>query len=58
MKIIDIWFDHVSKNDCCICDNCGQYITNVYTITYDNGLKLQYKVHRGRDKTRSLAKNI
>lgn len=44
MKIIDIRFDHVSKNDGCICDNCGQYITNVYTITYDNGLKLHYGI--------------
>ena len=40
--IQDIRFDHVGKQEGFICDQCGAYITNVYTVTYSNGLKMQY----------------
>lgn len=42
--IRDIRFDHVPKDAGFICDRCGEYITNVYTVTYDNGLKASYGI--------------
>lgn len=42
--IKDIKFDHVSKQEGFICDRCGAYITNVYTVTYSDGLEMRYGI--------------
>lgn len=42
--IQDIRFDHVGKKEGFICDQCGAYITNVYTVTYSDGLKMHYGI--------------
>lgn len=39
--IQDIRFDHVGKQEGSICDQCGAYITNVYTVIYSDGLKMR-----------------
>lgn len=42
--IRNITFKHVWKNEGEICDQCGAYIVNVYTITYSDGLKMRYGI--------------
>lgn len=40
--IQDIRFDHVGKSEGFICDQCGAYITNIYTVNYSDGLQMKY----------------
>ena len=40
--IKDITFWHYGKNEGLLCDRCGAYITNVYTVTYSDGLIARY----------------
>lgn len=37
-----ISFAHVGRNEGCLCDRCGQYIQNIVTVTYSDGLILNY----------------
>ena len=40
--IKNINFEHVGRNAGCLCDRCGQYIQNIATVTYNDGLELHY----------------
>ena len=40
--IKDIRFDYVDRKDGLICDRCGAYIRNIYTVTYSDGLVARY----------------
>lgn len=40
--IKDIRFDSVGKKGGLICDCCGAYIRNIYTVTYSDGLVARY----------------
>lgn len=42
MYIQDIKFNTVDKRDGFLCDRCGAYITNIYTVTYSDGLVARY----------------
>lgn len=42
--IKDIRFDSVDKKDGLICDRCGAYIRNIYTVTYSDGLVARYGI--------------
>lgn len=37
-----ISFAHVGRNDGCLCDKCGQYIRNIVTVDYDDGVRINY----------------
>lgn len=39
-----ITFERVGKNDGCTCDKCGQYIRNIYTVQYLDGISLNYGI--------------
>jgi len=41
-KIKYISFASVGKNEGCLCDRCGQYIKNIVTVGYADGLTLNY----------------
>ena len=43
-RIKRIDFFTVSKDNPCICDKCGQCITNVWQVTYADGLRLTYGI--------------
>lgn len=40
IKRID--FAHVGKNEGCLCDKCGQYIQNIVSVYYDDGVCVNY----------------
>ena len=40
IKRID--FTHVARNEGTLCDRCGQYIQNIATVEYADGLTLNY----------------
>lgn len=40
IKRID--FSHVGRNEGTLCDRCGQYIQNIATVEYADGLTLNY----------------
>ena len=40
-----ISFAHVGRNEGCLCDRCGQYIQNIVTVDYADGVRINY----GRD---------
>lgn len=44
MKIKEISFSSVGKNEGCTCDRCGQYIKNIMTVKYADGLCMNYGV--------------
>ena len=50
--ITNISFNQYSKDDGMICDKCGAYIRNVYTVKYSNG----YIAHYGIDCFSKLRK--
>jgi hypothetical protein len=52
-NIARISFSRVGKNDGCLCDKCGQYIRNIVSVTYTDGLTLNY----GQDCFDKLWKN-
>lgn len=39
-----IRFDHVGRNEGCICDKCGQYIQNVWSVQYTPEITLHYGI--------------
>ena len=40
--IEDIRFDHVGKNEGCMCDNCGAWLTNIWTVKFREGESLHF----------------
>ena len=43
-QIKSIRFDRSGRNDGCTCDKCGQYIMNVWTVQYADGVTLHYGI--------------
>ena len=43
-RIIGIKFDHTGKNDGCTCDRCGQWITNIWTVKFDDGITAHFGI--------------
>lgn len=39
-----ISFSHVGKKEGCLCDNCGQYLTNIWTVTFQEGESLNFGI--------------
>lgn len=39
-----IHFQSVGRAEGCTCDRCGQYIQNIWTVEYKEGLKINYGV--------------
>ena len=37
-------FNHVKKEEGCMCDNCGQWITNIITVDFKEGESLRFGV--------------
>lgn len=42
--IQDIRFDSADKNGGLLCDRCGAYIKNIYTVTYSDSLVARYGI--------------
>ena len=40
--IEDIRFDHVGKAEGCMCDNCGAWLTNIWTVKFREGEYLHF----------------
>ena len=40
--IKNITFSHVGRNEGCCCDRCGQWLRNIVTVEYKEGLTLNY----------------
>lgn len=43
-QIKSIRFDRSGRNDGCTCDKCGQYIMNIWTVQYTDGVTLHYGI--------------
>ena len=43
-KIKKISFASVGRMEGCTCDKCGQYLQNIYTVEYQDGLRLNYGI--------------
>ena len=43
-RIKKIDFHHVGKLDGCLCDRCGQYIMNIWTVQYTDGVKANFGI--------------
>ena len=41
-RIKAITFEHTAKNDGCTCDRCGQWITNIITVRFTDGVSMNY----------------
>lgn len=41
-RITNIQFSSVDKMHGCTCDRCGQWIRNIVSVSYDDGLTLNY----------------
>lgn len=39
-----ISFSSVGKQEGCTCDRCGQYIKNIWTVEYEEGLRMNYGI--------------
>jgi hypothetical protein len=39
-----IHFNRVGQNEGCCCDKCGQYIRNIWTVEYTDGIKLNFGI--------------
>ena len=39
-----IKFSRVGKQEGCTCDRCGQYIRNIWTVDYKEGLTMNYGI--------------
>ena len=37
-----IGFARVGRNEGCLCDRCGQYIRNIVTVYYTDGIRINY----------------
>lgn len=46
-------FEHVDKNEGCLCDRCGAYIRNIISVEFTDGVKVNY----GQDCFEKLYKN-
>lgn len=46
-------FEHVGKNEGCLCDRCGAYIRNIVSVEFTDGVKVNY----GQDCFEKLYKN-
>lgn len=70
-RVTNLYFEHVRKQEGCLCDKCGQYIQNIYTVTYDDipvqhfGIDCFTKLMKtsnltevGKSKLRKLIKDI
>lgn len=40
--IKSISFAHVGKKEGCLCEKCGQYITNIVTVHWTDGVNIDY----------------
>ena len=40
--IEEIRFDHVGKTEGCMCDHCGAWITNIWTVKFREGESLHF----------------
>lgn len=43
-KIKKISFCRVGKQEGCICDRCGQYIRNIWTVQYTDGITARFGI--------------
>ena len=43
-RIRKIDFNHVGKKEGCLCDRCGQYITNIWTVQYADGITARFGI--------------
>lgn len=43
-RIKSISFSSVEKNEGCMCDRCGQYIRNIWTVKFDDGITMNYGI--------------
>lgn len=43
-RIQKVDFHHVGKQEGCLCDKCGQYITNVWTVQYTDGITARFGI--------------
>lgn len=43
-RIIDIRFSSVPTNEGCSCDRCGQWIKNVWAVSFSDGVKLKFGI--------------
>lgn len=43
-QIRRITFNHVGKQEGCLCDRCGQYIQNVWTVDYADGITAHFGI--------------
>ena len=41
-QIKEITFAHVGRLDGCLCDRCGQYIQNIVTVHWTDGVTINY----------------
>lgn len=51
--IKEIRFAHVGRNEGCLCDKCGQYIQNIVTVEFTDGITFDY----GQDCFKKLYDN-
>lgn len=51
--IKEIRFTHVGRNEGCLCDKCGQYIQNIVTVEFTDGITFDY----GQDCFKKLYDN-
>ncbi len=40
--IKSVTFAHVGRNEGCLCDRCGQYIQNIITVHWTDGIEINY----------------
>ena len=40
--IKSVRFNRVGRNEGCTCDKCGQYIRNIWTVTYQDGVIMNF----------------
>lgn len=43
-RITKIRFQHTGKQEGCLCDRCGQYITNIWSVTYADGITMKFGI--------------
>lgn len=43
-QIKSMRFDKAGRNSGCVCDKCGQYIMNIWTVQYSDGVSLHYGI--------------
>ena len=43
-SIKSITFSHVGRNEGCTCDRCGQYLTNIWTVLFADGVRVNFGI--------------